>query len=318
MFKRKRQSCVEPKHEKKLKTNGKRFPCQECDYKCKTNTLLKRHLWCVHDLGNGKWFSCQECDYKSKINGHLKRHLWQVHDLGNGKWFSCQECDYKCKRNGDLKQHLSYVHDIGLFECGMCLRNRNSQNEYVTKQGETTIICRTCYHKATGKKSRVEKVWSDYLDEHVGTNFLLGSDRSLRGLGGCSLKRPDKIYASVGVVEIDECDEHQHRGDNGSYKCDEARLSELYDDPSIVGKKLVVIRWNPHSYNVPPGKVKQNFEERLSLMVQLKLWLRKNPPSSIISVFYICYDLDHIRLVQNYSRYMIYDSEDVKKLEGAN
>ena len=51
----------------------------------------------------------------------------------------------------------------------------------------------------------------------------------MRTLGGCSLKRPDKLYASSDLVEVDECDEHQHKRENGDYTCDEKRLTELYE-----------------------------------------------------------------------------------------
>jgi hypothetical protein len=87
-----------------------------------------------------------------------------------------------------------------------------------------------------GQGSRVEKDWSDYLDKHLGTEFLMGSDRSARSMGGCSLKRPDKLYGSIYTVEVDECDENQHMYANGNYSCEEKRLSELYDEPSIFGK----------------------------------------------------------------------------------
>ena len=81
-------------------------------------------------------------------------------------------------------------------------------------------------------------------------------------LGGCSRKRPDKLYGSSDLVEIDECDEQQHSFHNGNYACEEQRLSELYDEPSISGKQLVVIRWNPHSYVVPPDKKRLTLDYR--------------------------------------------------------
>ena len=96
--------------------------------------------------------------------------------------------------------------------------------------------------------------WSDHVDRALGTAFLVSTDKSLRSQGGCSRRRPDKLYASADLVEVDECDEHQHaRTGSSDYTCDEKRLSEIYDDPSICGKPMVVIRWNPHAYTVPDG-----------------------------------------------------------------
>ena len=270
------------------KGDGQLFDCTDCDQKFKFNGHLKVHLWYVHSKGDGKWFHCTDCDYKCKSNGHLKSHRWHVHSKGDGKWFHCTDCDYKSKSSSHLKRHLEFKHDIGEYECEVCCRNRNSQNEWTDKHGNQLLICRECYNKATGKNSRVEKIWSDYLDEQLGTEFLVGSDRSLRSLGGCSLKRPDKMYASSDLVEIDECDEHQHCND--SYQCEDRRLSELYDDPSICGKKMVVVRWNPHSYTPPEGVPRLSLQERLELMVELKKHIRANPPKQKLFVYYICFD----------------------------
>ena len=106
--------------------NGEIFKCTEegCEYNCKSNSGLKTHLWQVHDIGNGKIFKCTEegCEFNCKSNGDLKKHLWQVHDIGNGEIFKCTEegCEFNCKSNGNLKRHLWQVHDIGngkIFKC---------------------------------------------------------------------------------------------------------------------------------------------------------------------------------------------------------
>jgi hypothetical protein len=171
-------------------------------------------------------------------------------------------------------------------------------------------VCRDCYKKLTGKSSRIEHIWSDYLDKHIGTEFLLSSDKSLKQNGGCSLRRPDKMYTGLDVVEIDECDEHQHFHTNGDYSCDEQRLSEIYDEEGICGKHMVVIRWNPDQYNVPEGYRKMNRSDRLKLMVKLKLHLRNNPPQQKISVYYMFYDEDNPHICQNYPTTLIYDETD--------
>ena len=104
----------------------------------------------------------------------------------------------------------------------------------------------------TGKDSRVEKTWSEYLDKHFGTEFLLSSDRTVQG-DACQLYRPDKYYADPNLVIHKECDEHQHIRGN-SYKCDERRLSDIYDENP--GKKHIITRWNPDNYKPPEGRKK--------------------------------------------------------------
>ena len=64
-----------------------------------------------------------------------------------------------------------YVHDIGEYKCPFCFNHRNSKIEYKDKQGLKHKICRQCYKKVTGKSSRIEQVWSDYIDEHLGKSI---------------------------------------------------------------------------------------------------------------------------------------------------
>ena len=51
-------------------------------------------------------FKCDQCDYKTKNNSDLKRHKSAIHDI-DVKWYLCDQCDYKAKTNSDLKRHKS-------------------------------------------------------------------------------------------------------------------------------------------------------------------------------------------------------------------
>jgi hypothetical protein len=262
-----------------------------------------------------KPFKCLalECGQAFARSEHLVNHT-RTHTGERPYKCLVDKCGHACSQSSNLKSHGEHVHDIGTHECDICGHNRNSRNRWTDKHGTTIHTCRACYRRVTGKTSRVETDWSDYLDKHLGTDFLMGSDDAALTMGGCSRKRPDKLYGSSTLVELDECDENQHRGSSGSYMCDEKRVSELYDEPSISGKKMVVIRWNPHSYKVPAFKKRQTRPQRLEIMVKLKRKLRENPPEALISVFYICYDADSDRIVQNYPHTMIFDMDDVNRV----
>ena len=88
-------------------------------------------------------------------------------------------------------------------------------------------------------------------------------------------------------------------------------MSELYDEPSISGKQLVVIRWNPHSYVVPPDKKRLTLDERLQVMVALKQRLRSRPPDALITVFYVCYSADNPHIIRGYPSHFVYGLTDV-------
>jgi len=129
-----------------------------------------------------------------------------------------------------------YGHDIGKYQCTFCLKNRNSSISYKDNQG-IHKICKTFYKKVTGRSSRIEHIWSDYIDENLGTEYLAGSDTSLKQLGGCQRYRPDKLYIGIDLVELDECDEHQHLRSGRDYSCDEKRISDIYEEEGICGKQ---------------------------------------------------------------------------------
>jgi len=276
-----------------------------CSYKTKQAGKLKRHLSGVHGIGV-VWHVCDQpnCSYKAKQAVHLKQHLSDVHDIGV-VWHVCDQpnCSYKSKKAVHLKRHLSSMHDIGQHTCAYCMGNRNSSIPFEGTNGVVSNICRGCYNKATGKNSRAEKQWSDYLDEHIGTAHLLASDRSMRGIGGCQLYRPDKLYASPELVVIAECDEHQHAYNCGDYTCDEKRISDLFDE--FDGTQLVVIRWNPDSYK-PASGAKKTKQERLDKMVEVFRSVLQSPPEDMIHIFYLYFDANNPRLSVHLPHTLIY------------
>ena len=190
-----------------------------CNKKFKQNSSLKRHEKFIHNM-NIVWYHCNanNCEYKCKQNSNLKQHQSNKHNI-NINWFYCNinGCTSKFKQKSSLKKHEKYVHDIGNNKCAFCYELKYSNNEYKDCQG-THLICKVCFKKVTGKISRIEQIWSDYTDKHLGTEYLTSSDQNLKMLGGCQLYRPDKLYIGLDIVEIDECDEHQHTGSN--YSCD--------------------------------------------------------------------------------------------------
>ena len=282
--------------------------CDHCDSKFKSNGKLKQHLAFKHEIGV-KWHNCKHCDSKFKTNDILIRHIQFVHDIGV-IWHECNHCEYKSKTNGDLKRHIQFVHDIGDHECDFCAHNRNSKIEYKDHCG-THTICRECFKKVTGKSSRIEIKWSDYLDENLGIVGLVSSDKSLKSIGGCSLYRPDKLYLFQDTVELAECDENQHTG--SSYSCDERRLSEIYEEDGIVGKFMYVIRWNPDSY-FPKDNIKKKQKERFEIYIALVKKLRLLQHLDKIHIYYLFYSEDNDNISQNLPFTHIHSMDDVENL----
>ena len=289
-----------------------------CNKNFKQAGGLKRHLANIHNIGV-VWHQCDQegCTDEFKETGDLKKHLAYVHDIGV-KWRHCEQegCDKKFKEGGSLKQHLAFVHDIGKHTCEFCNYNRNSCNKYKDHTGEHSI-CNKCYKKVTGKGSRKEKLWSDYLDKKLGTEGLLSSDGSLKSSGGCQKYRPDKLYTDTEYVEIGELDENEHGRTSGSYSCDEKRISDIYDEDGIRGKVLAVLRLNPDTYSVQKGCKRVPIKERYEIYVALakKLRNRENRcKSDKIHIYYLFYSKDNTKLSQNIPHTLIYSMKDIESI----
>ena len=289
-----------------------------CGEKMKSSSSLKSHKAYKHNI-DVEWFVCGEdgCTEQFKSKDDLKRHKSRKHDI-DVTWHNCVEdgCNSRFKSKGDLKKHVEQVHDIGEHPCDYCANNRNSSIEHLDKNCGKVNICRDCYNKAIGKKVRKEKEWSDYLDEHFGTEYLLLNDKPLRAEGGCSMKKPDKLYTGIDIAIQAECDELQHNYWSGNYSCEQERISEIYDEPAICGKKLAVVRYNPDSYNVPRDKERLKREERLALTVKLMKHIIEHPEvmKGHIHVFYICYNHDNPKICRDLPVSLLYDEEDLNNL----
>ena len=296
------------------------FYCDQvnCNFKCKTANNLKTHRSSIHNI-NVIWHHCDQpqCDYKAKTASALKTHESSFHNIGV-TWHICtqHDCDSKFKQACHLKAHLEGTHDVGDHPCDYCCYNRNTSIEYFCpKWAITSQICRGCHDTVTGKKVRKETEWSNYIDEHFGTEYLLLSDKSLASVGGCIRERPDKLHTSPDLVILSECDEFEHMYKNGAYTCEEERVSKIYDEAGICGKTMVVIRWNPDGYQLPEGGSYKKLKkaERLELHVAVMNFILAHPEviQGKVHVFYLLFSPDNPKIARHYPVSMIYNKSDL-------
>lgn len=316
------------------------FGCEDCGDRFNTNTNLKRHIKNVHKIDT-VWYYCnhkkcnykttskatrdshinrkhcknpvlykcdfEKCTYISKGKPDLYRHKQNIHNV-NVKWFYCHICAFQTKASVNLKEHLSYRHDIGDKICDFCAYPRYKLTCYKNK-GHKSFICRTCLRKTTGRESRAEITMSNYVDKHFGTDYLVSTDSRVNGQA-CYNYRPDKMYASPGLVLHVECDEHQHYYSGNDYSCDEKRISDIYDE--FPGTKYVVIRWNPDKYKVPKGKRPVTTQrDKMEILLACMAEVSQFPPKEEISIYYLFYDQDNPLLSKNIPHHLIYDINDV-------
>ena len=120
------------------------------------------------------------------------------------------------------------------------------------------------------------------------------------------------MYADPRTVVHIECDERQHRFNNGSYHCDEKRISDIYNE--FPGKRYIVIRWNPDGYKPLSGQRKLNFKERLHELKQVFDMIMSGQwsPKSLIHCIFMFYDSDSDRITQNIPHTLIGRASDLK------
>jgi len=258
--------------------------------------------------------------YQENITKIAKQSKKYYQENKKGERYKCKECDHAFGDSRDLKIHLSNVHDIGDKECQYCISNVYTLINYKDKNEGKVKICKKCYNKMTGKDSRKETQMSYYLDEYFGREFLIVSDKRVYG-EACQAYRPDKLYADPTTVIHIECDEFEHTRTNNNYKCDEKRISEIYDE--FPGKNYVVIRWNPDNFKLPEGKIKLLREDRLKLLLDtmqyvqtLKFCEAECLFDTKITIIYMFYSKNNPLIAKNIKHYFVYNLSDLESFDG--
>ena len=291
-FKCKRNTHLNSHMANKHDINVQWHQCHMCDYKCKQKCTLKRHLQYRHDL-SVKWHQCHMCDSKFKHKSLLKRHLMNRHDI-NVRWLKCDLCDYKCKDN--LKQHIAHVHDIGNKYCDICYESVG-----LVRSIKGANVCRTCCDDYGIRKERIELKYIKALKQ----NFPYHMEHDTRVQGDMCLRyRPDAMWLDPHLkchIQF-ELDEHQHLWKNGTYHCDEKRISDIYDEfKTNVPEHFVVVRLNPDS-NLGRAAV---FKDRLNHLVEILERVKTSPPKEKISIIYMYYDKTNHRIAKNLPKYLL-------------
>ena len=261
------------------------YDCEHCDKIFKSDSNLKRHKAMIHGIGV-VWHKCELCDKEFKTKANLATHMAYVHDI-DVKWYDCEQCDKRFKEFSKLKRHMAEVHDIGPYTCDICMGACGSVSEFDTPHGSFQI-CRTCYKKETGCRTRKELRMRNYLLENEDLKHLLPWLQRLDSvIGGnaCTRYRPDALYVGTDLWIQVECDEYQHSGHN--YSCEQRRISEIFEETD--GKPLIVIRWNPDNTKTH----KTSFNKRLESLRDTILEVSKVKPKHPIEVLYMFYERDN-------------------------
>ena len=276
--------------------NVKWHQCHLCDSKFKRKSYLTKHLLYTHDIGVFLWHKCHLCDYKTKVGkGQLKRHISDKHNIGT-IWHHCDHCDFKVKQKDNLKQHIARVHDIGNKYCDICYETVGK-----VRSIKGANVCRSCCDTYGFRKERIELKYIKALKKRF--PYHMEHDTRVNG-DMCLRYRPDAMWLDPHLkchIQF-ELDEHQHLWKNGSYDCDEKRISDIYDEfKTNVPEHFVVVRLNPDS---ELGRTAV-FKDRLNHLVEVLEHVKTSPPKEKISIIYMYYDKTNHRIAKNLPKYLL-------------
>ncbi len=229
-----------------------------------------------------------------------------MHGVGNGKVFKCSQntCAYESKIRSNMQRHLEAIHDVGTLVCDYCIGNCFKRILHHDINAGKQYICRKCYKKATGYECRAE----EQMVETIKSNPLLGpyivSKDKIVAHDSCDTRRrPDLLISSGDLHMIVECDENQHRYSNYTPTCEWGRIDEILDE--FKEGKVVFVRWNPDNYTVPKDIKRKTRKERLEMLVNTLIYLAQNPPSDLISIYYLFYNEDNPIIANRWKKYFI-------------
>ncbi|XP_045209736.2 zinc finger and BTB domain-containing protein 11-like [Mercenaria mercenaria] len=137
------------------------FNCPFCDQKYQTEEKMIYHKLVCPGRPKQK---CDHCDFECKGDKAMGKHLVEKHDL---KPFKCQHCPRSFKLKGSLRDHTRYAHTRETFTCEYCGKSFIKQSLYrshvsIQHQG-FRLECSYC-----GKKFKDKRTWLVHEKSHKG------------------------------------------------------------------------------------------------------------------------------------------------------
>lgn len=164
---------------RKHRTTSHFIECDECEYKCPWEGMLKTHKDRKHN--KIRRFKCNECEYEAYYEAYIAKHKIEVHS--KKEKYVCTLCNkYKTNCKADFNKHLSRVHsETKKYSCPLenCEFKTNYKKTLVTHaQFHENLKCKigNCGHYCTSLKEQtkhkatVHKIYPHNCD-NKGCNF---------------------------------------------------------------------------------------------------------------------------------------------------
>ena len=116
----------------KERYKGKKFKCNQCDYRAEYLSLLRKHAK-VHSEEKSLSCNVPGCDYRTRWKSGMTNHRIFVHECDKTVWYECDKCDYRTKYEYVLKKRHSRLHgEVRVpkrFKCEHCDYDAHSSDK---------------------------------------------------------------------------------------------------------------------------------------------------------------------------------------------
>ena len=141
---------------KKHLGNPKTYLCDQCDFKARDSTVLKRHQRAVHE---GIKLPCNFCEFKASYESSIRNHIRYVHE--GVRRVQCPHCGKQFVRDRNLKEHIQSFHEGRKYKCQFC--------EYHATQKRNLLVHFVKIHKDMDVKIFKERMREFRYTRNQGT-----------------------------------------------------------------------------------------------------------------------------------------------------
>ena len=200
----------------------KKYKCNYCRKKFKTELFLKKHIKVLHNHG-GKNYDCDECGKDFGTAQYLRKHVEIVHE--GRRDYNCNKCGKDFSYAHVLKTHIESVHEGRRdYRCSGCGKDFSTA-QYLKKhiqlvhEGQRNHHCGECgkdFSTAQYLKTHIEcihKGLKDYNCSECGKKFGQSSNLRSHIEHVHEKRRASKLIVSVAAVDEDNS-EIDHKSTN--------------------------------------------------------------------------------------------------------
>lgn len=269
----------------------KHHTCSHCDKSFADKTNLAQHIANVHQLR--KTFQCNECDKAFSTSSKLKRHTQAVHL--KQRQYACDECQLSFMQKEHLTVHRDVIHlHKRQFQCHKCNKVFGSKANLARHLKQQKLG--SCDQRSLTYEQQIQQALENNNIPFVAHKPILMSSLPHQKINYYKCDLYLEVAKHLVIIEVDE---RQHKWNNASVgklpkfgytvHAEQTRMLDISTvlNSMVPDKKVLFVRFNPHSYSVDNAQATRPMTNRLEHLVHL---VQNYVPECELEVQYMYYD----------------------------